>query len=1005
MKVFLSLLMLALASTALAVTQPTITPDLEKALQQAGPNELLNVFAVCKGTPDYEALGQATSYLPFEERRDAVVAELRKFTQERQSHLLSFLESQEKLGKAQRVRSLWINNVIAVKATKDVVLKLAQMPGIEYIRLDVKRHVLLDEGPGIGFPPVPSKEWNISLINAPAVWNLGFTGAGVVVGHFDTGVNYTHFDLADHIWINSDEIANNSVDDDGNGYVDDRYGYDFSGPDGDPRDDGGHGTHTAGTVASDGTAGDSCGVAPDAQIMGCKVLDGSGNGTEADVWEAIAYAVNNGARVMTFSIGWMHAWSPDRQAWRNSFNAALSAGLVAAVASGNERSGGDPAPDNVRTPGDVPPPWFHPGQTLHGGYSDVVTVGATTSSDNIAGFSSYGPVSWESISPWLDYPYNPEMGLKDPDVSAPGDNVTSCSYTSNNGYLSGWSGTSMATPHVAGLMALLISKNQSLTPAQVDSIIELTAVDKGAAGKDNDYGAGRIDCLAAINLVPTNDKPYVFKQSHQVDDWGGDMDGVLDPGETADLIVTLMNSGLDATNVDATLRESDPYVSLTDSFSTFGNIPSGTNKDNSANPYTIVVDPSACDGYSVPFTLHITADGGYTNDVSFSLTIGETPSNWQTHNVGNVRLTVTGFGALGFDGIDGNGDGFQYPKNVNHLYYGSMIAGNSSSYVVDRFYNDQSSADTDWETRLCQGLRFGQQVYSDQDGWVRYEDTGHPTPKELQITQDSWAWGTAPHNDYVIIRYTMFNGGNSTLSGMYLGQFADFDMGADPRTNYAGTDATRRLSYMYPSASGPYVGIRLLDPKTAANLSCIDHDLYVYSGMTEQNKIDFLDATLKQAASDRAYDWSVMVSAGPYDLAPGDTAIVAVVIVGGDNLADIQGNSDDAQAEYDGVGIHEGVSGPATARSLALYQNSPNPFSSATRIEFSTPGKGTGSLQIFDATGRVVRSFKAASAGSSRQSVLWDGTDDAGKRLANGVYFYELTWSGRSISKKMVIAR
>jgi len=1010
---FLLLLALVLASTAFSAPEPRITPELDEALDKAGPDQLVNIFVVCEGEPDYQALITATSDLPFEQKRNVVVSELKKFAQERQLHLLSYLKSEEMLGNAERIRPLWVNNTIALKATKGVISKLGDMPGIKRIGLASRRNVLLAHGPDSGLPLVPSIEWNITLINAPAVWALGYTGAGVVVGHFDTGVNYTHVDLLDHIWINSGETPNNGIDDDGNGYIDDYYGYDFAYNDGDPRDGGGHGTHTAGTVASDGTAGDSCGVAPDAQIMGLKVLDDAGGGTEPDVWEAIQYAIDNGARVMTFSIGWKHAWNPDRPTWRNTFDAALAAGLVAAVASGNEGTSG-PAPDNVRTPGDIPPPWLHPDQTLVGGLGDVVTVGATNSSDNIAGFSSRGPVSWENISPWLDYPYNPEMGLIDPDVSAPGVNVTSCAYYNNNGYISGYSGTSMACPHVAGLMALMLSKNPSLIAAEIDSIIEVTAVDRGPAGKDNSYGAGRINCLAAVNLVPISDKPYIFKQSHVIDDWMGNNNGKMDPGETVDFIVTLMNhvSGLDATNVQATLRESDPYITITDSTSDFGNISSGATADNSSDPYVMVVDPSACNGYQVPFTLHVTADGAYQNDINFSLTVGEAPPEYETHNVGNVRLSVTGFGAIGYTNIDGPGEGFEYPKFIDHLYYGGMAAGNSPSYVVDRHYT-LSGADDDWETILCQGLIFGQTVYSDQDGWVRYDDAGHGTPQGLEITQDSWAWASPPHDDYVIIRYTMKNAGNAPLNGLYLGQFADFDMGADPRTNYAGTDATRRLAYTYPNVSGPYVGVKLLDPTTAANISVIDHELYVYPGseMSEQTKMNFLDGTLSFSQSNRAYDWSDIVSAGPFDLAPGESTVVAVAIIGGDNLGDLEDNADDAQLQYDGVpGVHERVVSARRTPVFTLYQNSPNPFSTSTRIRFVIPGDEEASLEIFDTAGRLMKTFAISSGpGSSKApsglSVIWDGTDDHGQKVPSGVYLYRLTSSDRSSSRKLVITR
>jgi hypothetical protein len=253
----------------------------------------------------------------------------------------------------------------------------------------------------------------------------------------------------------------------------------------------------------------------------------------------------------------------------------------------------------------------------------------------------------------------------------------------------------------------------------------------------------------------------------------------------------------------------------------------------------------------------------------------------------------------------------------------------------------------------------------------------------------------------------MKNEGGSALNGMYLGQFADFDMGADYSSNYAGTDAGRRLAYMYATASGPYVGIKLLDPTTAANLSVIDHEVYVYPGseMSEQTKIDFLDGTLSFSQSNRAADWSIVVSAGPFDMAPGDSEAVAVAIIGGDDLSDLEDNADDAQAIYDqGPGVAEGISRRRESIAFALYENHPNPFATWTRIGFMLPGREHGSLTIYDTAGRAVRSYAVTGKGH-RQSVLWDGTDAQGRQVSSGVYFTKLSWSGLSASRKLVVTR
>lgn len=495
----------------IGILKAYMDPDLESHLRTAGPGEFIPVYVTLKAKIDSRTLFNEVKGMKKWERRAYVINRLKSFYHEAESPILSILRSEEEKDNVRDVRPLWITNVIAFKAKREVIESLEKDPRIEGIYLDEKRNMLLDyKKVSKEMPPDKTKDpastkiksivWNVLKINADDVWALGYTGQGVVVAILDTGVNYNHVDLQDHMWTNNDEIPGNSVDDDGNGYVDDYYGYNFAYDTGNPMDDHGHGTHCAGTIAGDGTAGTQTGVAPDAMIMALKVLDNYGSGSESDVWEAIQYAVDNGAWVMSMSIGWQHAWSPNRSQWRSVIDNARTAGLIAAVAAGNERQTGDPAPDNIRTPGDVPPPWINPDQpTPWGGTSGVVTVGATDSDDDIASFSSYGPVTWEDVSPYNDWDYPP--GLYDPDVSAPGVNITSLDYSNNTGYVSGWSGTSMAAPHVAGTMALMLQKNPNLTPEDIDQILETTAVDLGSTGKDNDYGAGRIDALAAVNAV------------------------------------------------------------------------------------------------------------------------------------------------------------------------------------------------------------------------------------------------------------------------------------------------------------------------------------------------------------------------------------------------------------------------------------------------------------------------------------------------------------------------
>jgi len=481
------------------------TPQLQEKLDSASDHEFIRINIRLKNQFDSDELMRQTQFLTKEEKRDVVVNELRNFSRTSQSAILNQMNEMNRSLSIKNIRSLWITNVINCYAQKEAILELTERDDIAQIDYDEYRQVLnMEESKENktvpGNPNSREITWNVSKVDADDVWGLGYTGDGVVVAVLDTGVRYTHNDLDDHLW--TDPSYPN-------------HGYDFYNDDNNPMDDHGHGTHCAGTIAGDGTSGSQTGVAPDAQIMACKVLNSAGGGHEYDVWDAIEFAVENGADIMSMSIGWQHRWGPDRTSWRNAMNNALAAGVIASVAASNEGDNQStyPIPDNVGTPGDVPPPWLNPDQTLTGGKSAVVCVGATDNTDTIAYFSSLGPVTWEDIFGFNDYAYSPEMGLIRPDISAPGVDIKSLDYSSDTGYASGWNGTSMATPCVAGTMALMLEKNNSLAPADICRIIEENC-DIPQSPKNNTYGSGRINAYDAVVAVSnTTANPGISTQS------------------------------------------------------------------------------------------------------------------------------------------------------------------------------------------------------------------------------------------------------------------------------------------------------------------------------------------------------------------------------------------------------------------------------------------------------------------------------------------------------------
>jgi subtilisin family serine protease len=640
---FLVLILFTLTLTAQEkVIGYSVTNDLLNQMEQLSDNELIRINIRLTDQYDVQNLEEAFPALDRAGRRALVTGELKSFSQRTQKGILELIDSKAKESKAELIYSLWISNVITAMASKELIYELSQRSDIDRIDWDEERNLLMAQESvleGGDDSPEGTLEitYNVNIMNVPAVWALGFQGQGVVVAVLDTGVNYNHADLESHMWTHPSYP---------------NHGWNFIENNNDPMDYQSHGTHCAGTVASDGTAGSQAGMAPLAQIMALKILNNSGGGTESGVWAGIQFAIDYGADVLSLSLGWQQSWGPDRLTWRNTFNNALAAGVISAVAAGNE--GTSPGvPNNLRTPGDVPPPWLHPDQTTTGGISGVVSVGATNSSDVIASFSSRGPVTWQTVSPFNDYPYNPGMGLLRPDVTAPGVDVKSCSHTNNNGYLT-MSGTSMATPGVAGVMALLLSKNPNLTPAEISMALELTSVDLGTAGKDNTYGTGRVNALAAINYV---NYPGPVYSSHSIVD--PNSNGQIEAGESILLSIEMYNgSDTPRTNVNVSISTDSPYITITDNSEFYGNF--------AAWQYKTVTNG---------FAFNVAANTPGMEDVRFNISATDGVDTWTSFFDVVTYGPRIQFGAITISDPSGNNNGRLDPGETADLLIAAQNIG------------------------------------------------------------------------------------------------------------------------------------------------------------------------------------------------------------------------------------------------------------------------------------------------------------------------------------------
>ena len=303
-------------------------------------------------------------------------------------------------------------------------------------------------------------------IDASVAWDRT-AGSGVVVAVIDSGVDLDHPDLAANLWTNPGETAGNGVDDDNNGYIDDLHGWDYVDNDAEPDDANGHGTHVAGTIAAVGDNGIGVvGVAHEARIMPIRILDAGGEGSIGAAVAAIEYAFRNGARMSNNSWGWRGEASLSLQ---EAIRAANDADHLVVAAAGNDGADTD---EYAHFPSgyDVP---------------NIIAVAATDANDALASFSNVGALSV--------------------DVAAPG--VEILSTWPGGGYQS-IDGTSMATPHVSGVAALVRAAYPTWTVAEVRAQI-LRTVRRVPALAGYVARGGIINAAAALEPKPVATAPIV----------------------------------------------------------------------------------------------------------------------------------------------------------------------------------------------------------------------------------------------------------------------------------------------------------------------------------------------------------------------------------------------------------------------------------------------------------------------------------------------------------------
>ncbi|MFQ5867594.1 MAG: S8 family serine peptidase [bacterium] len=396
---------------------------------------------------------------PKTNRKVSVVADefLVKFKREVEKKIIDKINKKfgVEIKKKLRIKNLYLLKVPPSKTINEMLKKYREDPNVEFAVPNYIRKAFTAD-------PHFGQQWGITQIHAPEAWDTETGKGSIVIAILDTGVDYDHEDLEDNIWINKGEIPGNGQDDDGNSYIDDDKGWNFVNEDDDPDDDHNqsHGTHCAGIAAAVTNNGIGiAGVSWKSKIMAVKVLDANGEGTLDDELEGIDYAVTKGAHIISMSFGTTGYPPTPNELERQAIDDAYNKGCLLVAASGNDNK---------------------PYVAYPAAYDNVIAVGASNPSDERWGSSNYGPQV---------------------DVVAPGVNILSTVRMGtglvDSNYGPSW-GTSMATPFVSGLAALILSHLGGLAPSDVRRIIEKTADDIGSSGWDQETGWGRIDAYSAL---------------------------------------------------------------------------------------------------------------------------------------------------------------------------------------------------------------------------------------------------------------------------------------------------------------------------------------------------------------------------------------------------------------------------------------------------------------------------------------------------------------------------
>ncbi|MCX7797633.1 MAG: S8 family peptidase [Melioribacter sp.] len=794
---------------------------------------------------------------------------------------------------------------------------------------------------------------NLTQINAAKAWDITKGDSNIVIGIVDTGVDWKHPDLSANIYR------------DKNGNI---VGYDFGGlngiPDNDPSEDkapplsstGYHGTHVAGIAAA--VTNNLIGVASigyNCSIMPVKVSRNDKRQSNGDPYiyygfEGIKYAAEHGAKVINCSWGG-YGYSRYEQ---EIIDYATSLGALIVAAAGNE---------NRKMP-------FYPAS-----YNGVLSVGWIDIDGNTkASNSNYGYTL---------------------DVMAPGTSIISTWPTISGRKYRQISGSSMASPLVAGLAALVFSKNPEYSPLQVAEKIRVTCDDIYSFNSDTlKYllGRGRINAYKAVkdtNVISIRAKNIKFIDSNG--------NGLLEKGEQISINMTFENFLNPASNILVELSTNDPSIKLIKSSLTINQLNTLQTINNQNEEFTFLINEYAEYNHTVNFILKFTSNN-YTDFQWFTVRINPT---YDTHNANKITMTITSKGNLGFNDYPDNqeGDGFKFNKGENLMFEGALMYGTSETKVMDaaRVIYTQSN-----DFKIIEQFKITNHNDS-QIGYTIFDDSNFGNGRlGIETYLKSYCFNQPPYDKFIILELKFKNTTTQNINGFYAGYFFDWDIPADSATidstNY---DKLGNFGYAYcinKSIVSTYVGAALISSDKYGYYP-VDNEQMLFdpAGFTKSEKWFTLSSGIKNFGAGPS-DISFTISGGPFDIPAGETLTVAFAIAAGESLDELRNSIIKSREKYEI--ITSNTFEDNLPKVFLLFQNYPNPFNPITTISYQLPATTMVSLKVYDILGREISTLVNEIKKPGKYEVKFDGTN-----LSSGVYFYALQAGENFAVKKMMLIK